>query len=194
MQPFGCSTYLIKSETPKLTFNPFDYPSTWGDSARGQIIDWSGVTAVCICMEPECGTQHGPYFSVEDARAGGSFHRRQEHTDAYRRAQTREGDTNGWVSVIKPVSEEAKAACISPCQGCGGEIARDRGYCRKCNLKQARDWAILNGALPEGAPTSWASKIYRDPTFNPWEKYEPLTEADLQDAPVLKAHMERRAS
>jgi|GEM_PF-4297381 len=124
------------------------FPGTWADATHGVQIDWSGVTAVLVCLHPGCGVQFGPVMNLEDVPEASRHHREGYHAKAITR--------NGHTRIETGVTPESKAAAraMKTCWNCQKVVRgrlSTRGVCTTCRRTVAPAWAIELGYLPEGS-------------------------------------------
>lgn len=122
-----------------------NYPATWASRQFGVLIDWSGVTAVLVCLDPDCKEpQFGPIFDIDDVTSICAHHRESYH----RTASFKEEPV---VAVPQAAIDAARA--ITECWSCGRTPKRfhARGACPTCHNRLRLKHAIELGYLPEDA-------------------------------------------
>lgn len=135
--------------TPPEVEEIWAFPGTWGDKNRGVLVDWSGLTAVIVCLDPGCGQpQFGPIFNLAELSHSCEQHRRNQHP----RETNKDGSPRLGAVPVSNASQDA-ARSISACWNCGTDTKKiaARGVCASCRLKLGLAWAIEKGYLIEGS-------------------------------------------
>lgn len=107
----------ISNHTSELTGTFADY--------RGGLVDWSGITAVGVCLE--CSAQMGPYFTEAECSTALGAHRRASHPEG-----------------VNPAIIDAQRAAPCSAEGCAS-VPHSKGLCSYHKEQALAEHRKING-------------------------------------------------
>lgn len=161
--------------TPELE-KLFDFPAMWADVQKGIMVDWSGVTAVLICLDPKCGEQFGPVFDLPGIAEAHALHMSLAHTRAINFTDKAGKQRQYMQAAITPEAKEHARRIAASCLSCQTTTRTNRGLCATCRKHALHAWAVELGHLEPGAKLTAVNDVVKR-----------MRQEKVEDAKVLYA-------